>query len=65
MTPDLMPIIDALPSPRGLVLAAGFGGNRVRDVAAFGEAVSRLIADGRSELDLAPFSSARFERARV
>jgi sarcosine oxidase subunit beta len=60
MTPDLMPIIDALPSPRGLVLATGFGGNGFGTFPAFGEAVAQLIADGRSELDTSPFALARF-----
>ena len=62
MVPDLMPIIDALPSPRGLVLATGFGGNGFGTSPAFGEAVAQLIADGRSELDLSPFALARFAR---
>ena len=62
MTPDLMPIIDALPSPRGLVLATGFGGNGFGTSPAFGEAVAQLVADGRSELDTSAFALARFAR---
>ena len=63
MTPDLMPIVDALPSPRGLILATGFGGNGFGTSPAFGEAVAQLVADGRSELDTSPFVLARFASA--
>ena len=60
MTPDLMPIVDALPSPRGFVLATGFGGNGFGTSPAFGEAVAQLIVDGRSQIDTSPFQLARF-----
>ena len=60
MTPDLMPIVDALPSPHGFVLATGFGGNGFGTSPAFGEAVAQLIVDGRSQIDTSPFQLARF-----
>jgi len=63
MTPDLMPIVDALPSPRGFVLATGFGGNGFGTSPAFGEAVAQLIVDGKSQLDTSPFGLARFAMA--
>ena len=63
MTPDLMPIVDSLPSPRGLVLATGFGGNGFGSSPAFGEAVAQLIVDGRSQIDTSPFRLARFATA--
>src|SRR5258706_10856951 len=63
MTPDLMPIVDVLPFPRGLVLATGFGGNGFGTSPAFRAAIAQLIVDGRSQLDTSPVGLARFAMA--
>src|SRR5258706_12465228 len=60
MTPDLMPIVDVLPFPRGLVLATGFGGNGFGPSPPFGEAAAQLLVDGRSQPGPPPLAAARF-----
>lgn len=60
MTPDLLPAIDRLASPSGLVIATGFSGHGFGLGPAAGRAVSELVVDGRASLDLSAFRFARF-----
>ena len=60
MTPDLLPVLDRLERPKGLVLATGFSGHGFGLGPAVGKAVSELVADGRSSLDLSAMRYSRF-----
>ncbi|MER9177553.1 FAD-binding oxidoreductase [Mesorhizobium sp. M0955] len=59
-TPDELPVIDALAKPHGLFVAAGLSGHGFGIGPIVGKTVSDLIAKGRSDYNLAPFSSRRF-----
>jgi glycine/D-amino acid oxidase-like deaminating enzyme len=60
MTPDLLPVLDRLQQPAGLVLATGFSGHGFGLGPAVGKVVSELVADGKSSLDLHALRFARF-----
>jgi glycine/D-amino acid oxidase-like deaminating enzyme len=60
MTPDALPVIDALNKPDGLVIATGFSGHGFGLGPSAGTAVAELIADGKSPIDLSNFTYARF-----
>ena len=59
-TPDAVPVIDALTSPAGLVIAAGFSGHGFGMGAIVGRLVAERIVDGRASHDLHPFRLGRF-----
>ena len=59
-TPDAVPVIDAVPSPRGLVVAAGFSGHGFAMGPIAGRLIAELVADGKPSLDLQGFRLARF-----
>jgi len=60
MTPDLLPAIERLQHPEGLVLATGFSGHGFGMGPVVGKLVAELVADGRASLDLGAFRLARF-----
>jgi glycine/D-amino acid oxidase-like deaminating enzyme len=60
MTPDLLPAIDRLDDPAGLVLATGFSGHGFGMGPIVGRLVSELIVDGKPSLNLDAFRFARF-----
>lgn len=62
MTPDLRPLLGALPGIDGLVLAAGFSGTGFKISPAVGESVAALI-EGRPNgaVDIGAFRPSRFE----
>ena len=60
MTPDLLPALDRLHSPEGLVLATGFSGHGFGMGPVVGKLIAELVADGRASLDLSPFRFSRF-----
>jgi glycine/D-amino acid oxidase-like deaminating enzyme len=65
MTPDGHFILEATPGRAGLFTAAGFSGHGFKHSPVVGRAMADLVADGRtSEIDLSPFSSARFTDGR-
>ncbi len=66
MTPDGHFIIEATPGRPGLFTAAGFSGHGFKHSPVVGRAVADLVVDGATaEIDLAPFSSARFSDGRL
>jgi D-amino-acid dehydrogenase len=60
MTPDDLPILGRVPGIANLCMATGHGMLGVTLSAVTGLLVSELIAEGRTSMDLAPFSLARF-----
>ncbi len=59
-TPDHLPIIGPDPRAPGLLHACGHEGAGVGLAAGTGQLIAQLIAEGRSELSLAPFRPERF-----
>lgn len=59
-TPDMLPTIDRLDDPAGLVLATGFSGHGFGMGPIVGRLVSELILDGKPSLDLSAFRFSRF-----
>ena len=45
-TPDGVPVLEACASPRGFILATGFGGNGFVTAPAVGKVVADLVAHG-------------------
>jgi glycine/D-amino acid oxidase-like deaminating enzyme len=58
--PDAIPVIDAVSSPSGLVIATGFAGHGFGMGPIVGRLVAEQIVDGRPSLDLHPFRLGRF-----
>lgn len=58
--PDELPVIDALAKPHGLFVAAGLSGHGFGIGPIVGKTICDLIFKGRSDYNLAPFSSRRF-----
>lgn len=59
-TPDIVPVIDALPSPRGVILATGFSGHGFGIGPAAGKLVAELVCAQPAGYDLHRFRFARF-----
>jgi len=62
VTPDSRFIIDRHPESERIIVASPCSGHGFKHSAAIGEALAELALAGRSRLDLAPFSLARFPR---
>ena len=62
MLPDSLPAIGGLDGLDGLHVAAGHGMVGITMAAPTGAALARLVVDGESVAELAPFSPARFRR---
>jgi sarcosine oxidase subunit beta len=60
LTPDALPVIDALPQVRGLVVAAGFSGHGFGIAPLTGALVADLALGRVPALDLSAFRLARF-----
>jgi sarcosine oxidase subunit beta len=60
VTPDHNPIIGPIPGRKGFYCAVGFSGHGFQQGPAVGNLLSQLIVEGRTDLDLAPFSPDRF-----
>ncbi len=58
-TPDDLPVIDALDSPKGFYVNVGFGGGGFAFSPVAGKMVSELIVDGQSRFDASAFSLSR------
>jgi len=59
-TPDLIPVIDRLEQPHGLVIATGLSGHGFGMGPIVGKLVSELVLDGKPSLDLHALRFARF-----
>lgn len=59
VTPDAMPVMDAVPGVPGLFLASGFSGHGFGIGPAAGEAMAQLIQGNKTSVDIRPF---RFDR---
>jgi glycine/D-amino acid oxidase-like deaminating enzyme len=59
-TPDALPVLGEVATPRGLVLATGFSGQGFSLGPIVGRLVSELIVDRKPTLDLHPFRFSRF-----
>lgn len=62
VTPDAMPVMDAVPNVPGLFLASGFSGHGFGIGPAAGEAMAQLIQGKRTTVDLKPFRYDRYHR---
>jgi glycine/D-amino acid oxidase-like deaminating enzyme len=60
-TPDGLPVIERLPTPRGLVVVAGLSGHGFAIGPALGHVGAELATNGRSQVPLDGFELARFE----
>jgi len=60
-TPDMLPVIDRLDRPRGLVLATGFSGHGFGMGPIAGKLVSEIIVDAKPSLDLSALRFGRFK----
>lgn len=59
-TPDALPVIEALDSPSGLVVATGMSGHGFGIAPSVGKLVADLVTDVPTEHDLTPFRIRRF-----
>ncbi|MGE0096671.1 MAG: NAD(P)/FAD-dependent oxidoreductase [Alphaproteobacteria bacterium] len=59
-TPDMIPVIDRLDRPRGLVIAAGLSGHGFGMGPIVGRLAAELAQGSRASLDVAAFRLARF-----
>ncbi|MEW5991065.1 MAG: FAD-binding oxidoreductase [Chloroflexota bacterium] len=59
-TPDAVPVIDALRTPAGLVIASGFSAHGFGMGPIVGKLVAEEIADGEPSMSLQPFRLSRF-----
>jgi sarcosine oxidase len=62
VTPDSGFIIDRHPDSERVIVASPCSGHGFKHSAAIGEAIAERVLDGKSRLDLSPFSLARFSR---
>ena len=62
ITPDDNPIIGESPEVKGFFCAVGFSGHGFQQSPAVGLAMSQLITEGRTKLDLTPFAFDRFRK---
>jgi glycine/D-amino acid oxidase-like deaminating enzyme len=62
LTPDLLPVIDRLDSPRGLVLATGFSGHGFGMGPIVGKLVSEIIVEDKPTLDISALRFSRFQK---
>jgi len=60
MAPDMLPTLDALDQPSGLVLATGFSGHGFGMGPIVGRLISELIQKGKPSLDLHAFRFSRY-----
>jgi glycine/D-amino acid oxidase-like deaminating enzyme len=60
VTPDAVPVLGAMASPRGLVVATGFSGHGFAMGPIAGRLVAELVVDGKPSLDLHGFRFSRF-----
>jgi glycine oxidase len=59
-TSDGLPVLGRDPDVEGLCYATGHGRNGILLAARTGEIIADLLANGETDVDLAPFAIARF-----
>jgi sarcosine oxidase len=64
VTPDFGFLIDRHPDSDRVMVASPCSGHGFKHSAAIGESLAELVVDGRSRIDLAPFSMRRFVENR-
>jgi glycine/D-amino acid oxidase-like deaminating enzyme len=64
-TPDLVPVLGEVPSPRGFLLATGFSGHGFAMGPIAGRLISELIVDGKTSLDISGFRFSRFAEGAI
>ena len=62
-SPDQMPILGPVPGTGSLYLSTGHGYKGITLAIISGKAMAQQIANGRSDIDIAPFSPTRFTEA--
>jgi glycine/D-amino acid oxidase-like deaminating enzyme len=60
VTPDAVPVLGAMTSPTGLIVATGFSGHGFAMGPIAGRLVAELVVDGKASLDLHGFRFTRF-----
>lgn len=60
LTPDNDFIIDYVSDHKNIVVAAGFSGHGFKFASAIGEALSQIVVNGKSDIEVTPFSMNRF-----
>jgi glycine/D-amino acid oxidase-like deaminating enzyme len=64
-TPDLVPILGAVPAVRGFLLATGFSGHGFAMGPIAGRLVSEFVVDGKTSLDISGFRFTRFAEGAI
>jgi sarcosine oxidase subunit beta len=64
-TPDHQAILGPVPSLEGFWCACGFSGHGFMQAPAVGLLLAQLLTEGRSEIDLSPFSIQRFAQGEL
>lgn len=62
-TPDSDFVLDQHPDFESVIIASACSGHGFKHSIAIGEALSEMVIQGRSRIDLSPFSLSRFNRA--
>jgi glycine oxidase len=65
LTPDGRPIVGADPETEGLWFATGHGRNGILLAALTGDIVADLLAKGATDIEIAPFTIARFQPSAI
>ncbi|HYI15581.1 MAG TPA: FAD-binding oxidoreductase [Thermomicrobiales bacterium] len=64
-TPDALPVLGPVDTPKGFVFATGFSGHGFALGPVAGKLVSELILDGQSSIDIYPLTYSRFKEGRA
>jgi glycine/D-amino acid oxidase-like deaminating enzyme len=65
VTPDAVPVLGAVASPAGLIVATGFSGHGFAMGPIAGRLVAELIVDGKTSLDISGFRFSRFAEGAI
>jgi len=65
LTPDLLPVLEAMDQPEGLIVATGFSGHGFGMGPITGKLVSELVAGEQPSQDLKPFRFSRFHDGSI